>query len=239
MIAFPGQPVSVMYTVEDSGALAAAQAGPTYTLYKNGSVVDTTSGSPTVTLTAANPSTGIYRCSFTVPTGWAVTDVVELLADTGTTGAAFVGRWVVMPANLHTLIISASGHIDTVVNLTNSAANGDLTTTMKSSVQTAATAATPTVTLHALAVTAVQDGLASQTSVNTLTQYVDTEVGDIYDRLGDPAGVSIAADIAAVKADAANLSSELALIPKAGQTHRFTQVDTGVLTADIAISEVT
>jgi hypothetical protein len=104
MIAFAGNTASVIYTVESSGALAAADSGPTYTLYKNGSVVDTTSGTPTVTLTASTIATGVYRVSYTVPgSGFAVNDVLELFAATGSTGSAVVGRWVILPASLLTL----------------------------------------------------------------------------------------------------------------------------------------
>ncbi len=50
-------------------------------------------------------------------------------------------------------------------------------------------------------------------------------------RWGTPVGATFSADIQDVKADTEG-------IPKAGQTHRFTQVDTGTLTVDVAISEV-
>ncbi len=44
---------------------------------------------------------------------------------------------------------------------------------------------------------------ASQTSVDAVDDYIDTEITAIYNRLGAPAGASMSADIAAVKVDTA------------------------------------
>lgn len=164
MIAFPGQSASTIYTVESSGALTAAASGPTHTLYKNGSVVDTTSGSPTVTLTTTTIATGVYRVSFTVPSGWAANDMIELFAATGSTGSAIVGRWVLLPDSLRTmpsfpsnfaaLGISVGGAISTVTALSNlpTAPNNWITA---DSVADAAVAK-------------IQDGLAGQASVDAI-----------------------------------------------------------------------
>lgn len=163
MIAFPGQSASVIYTVESSGALTAAASGPTYTLYQNGSVVDTTSGTPTVTLTTTTITTGVYRVSFTVPgTGFLSNDVLELFAATGSTGSAVVGRWVILPDSVRTLPsfpsnfaalgINSSGHVSRVTLVDTTTTNTDMRGT---------------------------DNAASQSSVNTLTGYVDTEVAAI------------------------------------------------------------
>lgn len=132
-VAFPGYAASVIYTVESAGALATAASGPSLKLYKNGSLVDTTSGSPTVALTTTTIETGVYRVSFTMPSGWAANDVVELFAATGSTGSAVVGRWNLLPAsllnlpsfpsNFAALGISVSGAISNVTTVNGLAAN--------------------------------------------------------------------------------------------------------------------
>ena len=55
-------------------------------------------------------------------------------------------------------------------------------------------------------------GLASanlDTQLSAIAGYIDTEVGAIYNRIGAPAGASIAADIAAVQADADDIQTRL------------------------------
>lgn len=54
-------------------------------------------------------------------------------------------------------------------------------------------------------------GLASanlDTQLSAIAGYIDTEVGAIYSRLGAPAGASMSADIAAVKAETASILSD-------------------------------
>lgn len=124
-----------------------------------------------------------------------------------------------------------AGTITTVTNLTNAPTLGDLTATMKTSVQTAATAATPSVTvsdkngfsLSALGIQAIWDALTSALTTAggigklivdnlnaTITSRMATfaytapdnaTVGAINTKLGTPAGASVSVDIAAVKAD--------------------------------------
>lgn len=50
------------------------------------------------------------------------------------------------------------------------------------------------------AVTEIQSGLATQASVNTIDDFLDTEIASIITTLGTPAGASISADIAAIEA---------------------------------------
>jgi hypothetical protein len=112
------------------------------------------------------------------------------------------------------------GTITTVTNLTNAPTNGDLTATMKTSVTTAATAATPTaagLTAPNAAEKAVVDAIKVVTDKFAFTGAGPYEVkadvvdwkgsaapamtGDAYARLGAPAGASLSADVAAVKSD--------------------------------------
>lgn len=50
---------------------------------------------------------------------------------------------------------------------------------------------------------------ATQTSLDTLDDYVDTEVAAIFSRIGAPVGASISADIAAVQADTDNIQTRI------------------------------
>jgi hypothetical protein len=97
----------------------------------------------------------------------------------------------------------------TATNLTNAPTAGDFTATMKTSLN----AATPAVTvsdktgfsLSAAGVQAIWDALSSAlTTVGSIgKRLVDDLTGDIYARLGAPAGASVSADIAAAKSDTA------------------------------------
>lgn len=68
--------------------------------------------------------------------------------------------------------------------------------------------------------------------LTTINDSSTREGATLLSRFGSPVGDTFSDDLQQVKADTES-------IPKAGQTHRFTQVDTGVLTVDVAISEVT
>ena len=58
--------------------------------------------------------------------------------------------------------------------------------------------------------------LATQASVNTIDDFLDTEIASIISTLGAPAGVSVSADIAAVKAQTAAIETDTAEIGAAG-----------------------
>lgn len=134
-----------------------------------------------------------------------------------------------------------AGTITTVTNLTNAPTNGDLTATMKASVTTAATAATPTVTagtvsdktgysLSSAGIQAIWGALtsalttagsigklfvdninatissrSSHTAANVRTE-MDSNSTQLA-KLGTPAGASVSADVAAIKADTANIGA--------------------------------
>lgn len=94
--------------------------------------------------------------------------------------------------------------IPTVTNLTNAPTNGDLTATMKNSVTTAATAATPTAASVTAPVTVGTNndkiGYALTVTPPTAVQ-VRTEMDSNSTqlaKLGTPAGASVSADIAAI-----------------------------------------
>lgn len=108
-----------------------------------------------------------------------------------------------------------AGTITTVTNLTNAPTNGDLTATMKTSVTTAATAATPTVTAGTVS---DKTGYSLATTPPTAAQ-IRTEMDSNSTqlaKLGTPAGASLAADVAAVKSDTAATLIDTAEIGTAG-----------------------
>lgn len=78
--------------------------------------------------------------------------------------------------------------VTTVTNLTNAPTNGDLTATMKASVATAVW-------------DALTSGMATVGSIGK--RIVDYLTGDIFARIGAPAGASVSADVAAIKVDTA------------------------------------
>lgn len=100
-----------------------------------------------------------------------------------------------------------AGTITTVTNLTNAPTNGDLTATMKSSVTTAATAATPTVadvtadvTTDAASRTASKadvSGLATSAALSTHDGKLDT-VGGVVDAILVDTGTTLPATLAAL-----------------------------------------
>lgn len=57
---------------------------------------------------------------------------------------------------------------------------------------------------------------ASQASVNTVDDFLDTEIASILSTLGTPAGASVSADIAAVKSETASILTDTAEIGAAG-----------------------
>lgn len=105
--------------------------------------------------------------------------------------------------------------VTTVTNLTNAPTNGDLTATMKASVTTAATAATPTVTAGTVS---DKTGYSLATTPPTAAQ-IRTEMDSNSTqlaKLGTPAGASLAADVAAVKSETAAILTDTAEIGTAG-----------------------
>lgn len=162
------QSVTVIFTtrVFATGVGTNADSLPAGTLYLNG-----TANGATVTVT--NISTGLYKAAVTMPT-LAIADRVDL--EIAATVSA-VSDTAVIWRDVKDIINDASGFV--TANL-----NGDLTSTMKASVTTAATAATPTI--------AGYTGNTPQT-------------GDAFARLGAPAGASVSADVAAVNAKTTNL----------------------------------
>lgn len=105
--------------------------------------------------------------------------------------------------------------VTTVTNLTNAPTNGDLTATMKASVTTAATAATPTVTAGTVS---DKTGYSLATTPPTAAQ-IRTEMDSNstqLSKIGTPAGASLAADVAAVKSETAAILTDTTEIGAAG-----------------------
>lgn len=262
MFAFPGNAASVIYTVESSGALAAAASGPTYTLYKNGSVVDTTSGTPTVTLTATTIATGVYRVSYTVPgSGFAVNDVLELFAATGSTGSAVVGRWVILPASLLTLPsfpanfeslgINSSGHISrvtlvdtTTVNTDMRGTDGAYTGTPPSSSTIASAVwsnATRTLSEFGFSVGLTSDynaakTAASQTSVDNL---LTTAMTESYPAVGQAMTLAQALYVLVAHLEEASISGTTKTIKKRDQSTTAETLTLNSATAPTSVTRAT
>lgn len=121
---------------------------------------------------------------------------------------------VTVPSSIASPTNITAGTITTVTNLTNAPTVGDLTATMKTSVTTAATAATPIAASVTGAVGSVTGLTASDVgAIKAKTDNLPTDPADqslviaatdvITALIGTPVGVSLSADVAAVKVDSA------------------------------------
>lgn len=142
--------------------------------------------------------------------------------------------------------------VNTVTNTTNAPTTGDLTATMKTSVTTAATAATPTVTVGDKTGFSLTQGFPSNFAalgINASGHILRTVLNDTTNtntdmRGTDGANTATPLDAAgtrnAVGLGAANLDAKFAQIPVIGTTYRHTQdaVNAGAKTADVTITEV-
>lgn len=139
----------------------------------------------------------------------------------GTTLPAIKAQTDKIPASPASTTNITAGTITTVTNLTNAPTNGDLTATMKASV----TAAVPTAAAITTAVWAAGSRslttfgtlaadtaaavwaitTASLTTAGTIGKLIvdnlNATVSSVFSRLGAPAGASVSADIAAIKAE--------------------------------------
>lgn len=147
------------------------------------------------------------------------------------------GHFEGVGANSHGLLLSRGGSggddlafqnndvtvatVTTVTNLTNAPSSGDFTSTMKTSLNNA----TPSVTvsdktgfsLSAAGIQAIWDALSSAlTTVGSIgKRLVDYLTGDIFARIGLPAGASVSVDIAAVKSDSGAIKTKTDYLPSA------------------------
>ena len=151
-----------------------------------------------------------------------------VISDAG--GLDIDSKLAVATSSLATPTNITAGTITTVTNLTNAPTSGDLTATMKASVTTAATAATPIaasvasygslISDIALAVwstgsrtlTAISDssGITTLLSriIGTLASGThNAQSGDSFARLGSPSGASVSADIAAISVGSGGLDA--------------------------------
>lgn len=156
-------------------------------------------------------TSGVVKANLAQILGTALTETSGLLA------AAFKKFFnIATPAStMDSLTLVA-----TATNLTNAPTAGDFTSAMKTSLN----AATPAVTvsdktgfsLSAGGVQAIWDALTSALTTagsigKKLTDWVigTTQTGDSYARLGAPAGASVSADVAAVKANTASVVASI------------------------------
>ena len=132
-------------------------------------------------------------------------DIIALKAETAAilldTGTTLDGR---LPAAL------VSGRMDASVGA------------MAADVMTAAAAA-------ADLTTELQSGLATAAALDAVDNFIDTEIGAIITTLGTPAGVSLAADIAAIEAQTDDIGAAGA---------GLTAADDAILTAIVALNDL-
>ncbi len=151
------------------------------------------------------------------PAGGAQVVVVLAAAETTAAGAggrihfrasdSSGGEWHDLAIDFDVYATAEDTLVTTVTNLTNAPTNGDLTATMKTSVTTAATVATPTVTAGTVS---DKSGYSLSTTPPTAAQ-IRTEMDSNSTqlaKLGTPAGASLAADVAAVKSETASIQSD-------------------------------
>ena len=147
MIAASGR-FDLAFTCTDStGAPVAPTGTPTGTLVKNGTDLGTT---VTVTMSTAQgvasctiPSDAVNGDRFYIRVSAVISAVTYVLSGPVST----VSNTVTLSPTTHTGATIPT--VTTTTNLTNAPTSGDLTSTMKASVTTAATSSTPTVTLAA------------------------------------------------------------------------------------------
>jgi len=136
----------------------------------------------------------------------------ELAAD----AVAEIQSGLATPTNI------TAGTITTVTNLTNAPTNGDFTATMKTSITTAATAATPSVTvsdktgfsLSSAGVQAIWDKLTSALTTSgsigkLIVDYLNASISGIADLIGTPTNADLATDIAAIQSDTNDIQTRL------------------------------
>jgi hypothetical protein len=128
-----------------------------------------------------------------------VTANADQLAGQTVTAAA----GVTFPTSVASPTNITAGTITTVTNLTNAPTAGDLTATMKASVTTAATAATPTAAAVTGSVGSVVGLTAANLDATISSRASAANLATLSTTLGTPAGISVSADVAAVKADTA------------------------------------
>ena len=115
-----------------------------------------------------------------------------------------------------------AGTITTVTNLTNAPTSGDFTATMKASITTAATSATPSVTvsdktgfsLSTAGIQAIWDravsNLTTASSIGKLiVDNLNATISGVMSRLGTPTNADLATDIAAIQTDTNDIQTRL------------------------------
>lgn len=100
------------------------------------------------------------------------------------------------------IVASVSGAVASVTGAVGSVAAGGITAASFAANAITAAKLDPDVT------TELQSGLATAAALDTVDNFLDTEIAAIITTLGTPAGVSISADIAAVKSDSAAILTD-------------------------------
>ena len=115
-----------------------------------------------------------------------------------------------------------AGTITTVTNLTNAPTNGDFTATMKTSITTAASSATPSVTvsdktgfsLSSAGVQAIWDALTSALTTSgsigkRIVDNLNATISSVSALIGTPTAADLATDIAALQADTDDIQTRI------------------------------
>jgi len=136
----------------------------------------------------------------------------ELAAD----AVAEIQSGLATPTNI------TAGTITTVTNLTNAPTNGDFTATMKTSITTAASSATPSVTvsdktgfsLSSAGVQAIWDALTSALTTSgsigkRIVDNLNATISSVSALIGTPTAADLATDIAALQADTDDIQTRI------------------------------
>lgn len=211
-----GQSVTVLFATANAstGAAADASSTPTGTLYVNG-----TSNAASVTVT--NKATGVYSAAVTLPS-LSAGDIVSLrIAATVATvaGEGIVWQDVSDTKRVSDLNDAAAAPTVTAIRQEMDAnstklANMDATVSSRSTYAGADTSGTTTL------LSRVVGTLAAGTH--------NAQSGDAYARLGAPAGASVSADVAAVKAETAAIVQDTGTDIPAALTTLGGYVDTEI-----------
>lgn len=172
--------------------------------------VGSTRSASGITVTCTSVGSGEYRFTWTNDAGFARTDELELVALPVVSGVTYPATVWRSHGSVDAVVpTAAAGAIGGLLTAPTTANTGlaDVTRLLGTAWLTPGTAGTPDVNLTTTALGAIWNRLTSSLSVvgSIGKHLVDYLTGDIFARLGAPAGASIAADIAAVKAETATI----------------------------------
>src|SRR3989304_6310115 len=210
-----GDTIDVKFaTVSTIGAPTTLAGTPAVSAYPGNSTTQLTAG---ITLTVDfDAVTGLHnvRVVATSGNGYATATNYSLVITTGTVGGTSVVGYVVGEFSIENRLPLSVGSVTGAVGSVTGNVGGNVTGSVGSVATgglTAASFAADSITAAKLAAdvtTELQSGLATAANLATVAGYIDTEVAAIITTLGTPAGVSVSADIAAIKAETASVQTD-------------------------------